>query len=72
MSAHTERERGRKEREGGRKGRKQGGREGGRPERVVLRFISVTVCLRVSVVYAYGFSIIATLNLWVVTLLGVE
>lgn len=71
MSAHTERESG-EEGEGGRKGRKQGGREGGRPERVVLRFISVTVCLRVSVVYAYGFSIIATLNLWVVTLLGVE
>lgn len=69
MSAHTERESG-EEGEGGRKGRKQGGREGGRPERVVLRFISVTVCLRVSVVY--GFSIIATLNLWVVTLLGAE
>lgn len=51
-------------------GRKE--REGGRPEHVVLRFISVTVCLRVSVVYAYGFSIIAALNLWVVTLLGVE
>lgn len=62
MNAHTGRER---------EGEEEGGRETGQSV-LFLRFISVTVCLRVSVVYAYGFSIIAALNLWAVTLWGLE